>query len=69
MERRRSDFDRRSGSDNRKTFLFGRITKGRDERRSGKERRSRAEARQEWVRIDKWSSVRLESLKIAKFLH
>ena len=69
MERRRSNFDRRSGSDNRKAFHFGRLTKGRSERRSGKERRSKFEPRQEWVRIDKWSSVRLEGLKIAKFLH
>jgi len=69
MERRRSNFDRRSGTDNRKFYNLGLFSKGRAERRCGEERRSKFEARQEWVRVDKWSSVRLEGLKIAKFLH
>jgi len=38
------------------------------ERRWGKERRSKYEARGGWVRVDKWSSVPLDGLKIAKFL-
>ena len=69
MERRRSNFDRRSGTDNRKLYNLGLFSKGGVERRCGEERRSKFEARQEWVRVDKWSSVRLEGLKIAKFLH
>ena len=68
MERRRSNFDRRSGTDNRKFYNLGLFSKGGVERRYGEERRSKFEVRQGWVRVDKWSSVRLEKLKIAKFL-
>ncbi len=69
MEKRRSNFDRRSGTEKRKLYHLGLFSKGRVERRCGEERRSKFEARQEWVRVGKWSSVRLKGLKIAKFLH
>ena len=67
-ERIRSFFDRRSGSDRRKAYRLGFFLKGGIEKRSGVERRSRDEKRKGWVRVDKWSSVQLEGLKIAKFL-
>ena len=63
-----SNFDRRSGANRRKLYHLGLFLKGGVERRRGEERRSKFEARQGWVRVDKWSSVRLEGLKIAKFL-
>ncbi len=69
MEKRRSNFDRRSGKDKRKLYHLWLFSKGGVKRRCGEERRSKFEARQEWVRVDKWSSVRLKGLKIAKFLH
>ena len=69
MEKRGSNLDRRSGADKRKLFHRGLFSKGGVERRCGEERRSKFEARQAWVRVSKWSSVRLEGLKIAKFLH
>ena len=69
MERRRSNLDRRSGTDKRKLYHLGLFSKREVERRCGKERRSKYEARRQWVRVSKWSSVRLDGLKIAKFLH
>lgn len=68
MERRGSIFDRRSGIDRRRAFFLKRFLKRENERRSKAERRSKKEGRQGWVKIDKWSSVRLDGLKIAKFL-
>ena len=59
--------DRRSGRDRRKTVSFIRIFfRGPNRRKS--ERRSLSERRLDWVKIDKWSSVCLNHLKIAKFL-
>ena len=46
----------------------GFLLKGGVERRSGKDRRVRNERRQGWVRVGKWCSVRLEGLKIARFM-
>ena len=64
----RSNLDRRSGADRRKAYWFKRFLSKSVERRCGKERRFQFEARQGWVRVDKWCSVRLDRLKIAKFL-
>jgi hypothetical protein len=64
----RTSFDRRSGMDRRRTYRFGLFSKGGVENREGQERRSRDERRKGWVRVDRWSSVRLEGLKIARFL-
>jgi len=68
VEKHRSNFDRRSGKDRRKLYHLIRFTKGGAERRCEEQRRFKYEGRQGWVRVDKWSSVRLEGLKIAKFL-
>jgi hypothetical protein len=68
MNRVRLPFDRRSGRDRRKAYRLGFLLKGGVERRSGKKRRARNERRQGWVRVGKWCSVRLDGLKIAKFL-
>ncbi len=64
----RSSFDRRSGTDRRRAYRLGFFLKGGVEKRDCEERRSRDERRKGWVRVDRWSSVRLEGLKIAKFL-
>jgi hypothetical protein len=60
--------DRRSGTDRRTVYRVGVFSKGRVEKRDGEERRSRHERREGWVRVDRWSSVQLEGLKIANFL-
>jgi hypothetical protein len=60
--------DRRSGMDRRRAYRFGLFSKDGVEKREGEERRSRHERRKGWVRVDRWSSVQLERLKIAKFL-
>jgi hypothetical protein len=59
--------DRRSGRDRRKIVSIARIF-FRDPNRRKSERRSLAERRLDWVKIDKWSSVCLNHLKIARFL-
>jgi hypothetical protein len=68
MEKRKSIFDRRSGTDRRMVYHLGRFLKGGAERRNGEERRSKPEKREGWVRIDRWSSVHLEGLKLSRFL-
>jgi hypothetical protein len=68
MNRVRLPFDRRSGADRRKTHRLRFLSKGGVERWTGKERRAKKERRQGWVRVGKWSSVRLDGLKIARFL-
>jgi hypothetical protein len=68
MNRVRLPLDRRSGADRRKMYRLRFLIKGGVERRSGEERRARNERRQGWVRVGKWSSVRLDGLKLAKFL-
>ena len=68
VESRKSNFDRRSGKERRKLYNLKRLLRGGVERRCGKERRSIFEARQGWVKVDKWSSVRLKGLKIAKYV-
>ena len=69
IERRKSNFDRRLGKDRRSSFKFRLFLNRKIEKRRGKERRAKYELRQGWVRIDKWSSVLLDGLKIKKFLH
>ncbi len=69
IERRKSNFDRRLGKDRRSSFKFRLFLNNKIEKRRGKERRAKYELRQGWVRIDKWSSVLLDGLKIKKFLH
>ena len=69
IERRKSNFDRRLGKDRRSSFKFRLFLNRKIEKRRGQERRAKYELRQGWVRIDKWSSVLLDGLKIKKFLH
>jgi hypothetical protein len=69
MEDRRSSFtDRRTGNDRRRAYKLGLLMRGEAERRGGTERRSGKERRGGWVKIGRWCSVRLDKLKIAKFL-
>jgi hypothetical protein len=69
IEKRAMDFDRRCGKDRRRSSKFRLLLNNKIEKRRGEERRSGHEQRQGWVKLDKWSSARLERLKIAKFLH
>lgn len=68
IERCKSNSDRRSGKERRKFYHIRGLLSGGVNKRCEEERRSKFDARQGWVRVDKWSSVRLEELKIAKFL-
>lgn len=63
-----SVLERRSGLDRRKAYRIEFFTKRRRKRRKVKEQRVSRERRHGWVRVGKWSSVRLEGLMIAKFL-
>lgn len=64
----RSIVERRSGKDRRRIFTHGHLFFGRSTRKNLPEQRLQAERRTGWVRIDKWASVYLSGLKIAKFL-
>ena len=65
---KRALIERRSGKDRRRFFsVKGFFYRGK-ERRKSEERRSGIERRDGWIRISKWSSVRLDKLKIAKFI-
>jgi len=61
--------ERRSGKNRRRTLSLHRFFYRGPERRSLQDQRSQEERRTGWVRINKWSSVDLNTLKIAKFLH
>ena len=65
---KRSFSDRRSDKDRRKFFSLRRFHfKGQD-RRVQQNRRSQLERRDGYVKIGKWSSVKMEDLKLAKYL-
>lgn len=64
----RSIVERRSGKDRRKIFKASSFFFGRAAKKNLLEQRSQAERRSGWVRVNKWSSVYLSDLKIAKFL-
>jgi len=49
--------DRRSGDDRRRGFDLGHFAQGGIERRKGVECRQKDERRDQYVRIDKWSSI------------
>jgi len=61
--------DRRSGKARRKVFSLHRFFHKGPQRRRLQDRRSPEERRDGWVRISKWSSVKMQDLKIAKYLH
>ena len=65
---KRSFTDRRSGKDRRRLLGLHRFRYKGSERRAVDERRSQIERRDGWVRIGKWSSVKMQDLKIAKYL-
>ena len=64
----RSSIERRSGKDRRSTFSLARLTYKGPERRNLIKRRSAEERRNDWVKINKWSSICLSEYKIAKYL-
>jgi hypothetical protein len=66
---KRNFSDRRSGKNRRRIFSFHRLRYKGPERRGRHDRRSRLERRDGYVRIAKWSSVNMQDLKIAKYLH
>ncbi len=66
---KRNFSDRRSGKNRRRFFSLHRFHYKGPERRVKQDRRSRLERRDGYVKIDKWSSVNMKDLKIAKYLH
>ena len=60
--------ERRSGKDRRKIFSFSRFSYKGKERRIKQDRRSQEERRDGYVKIGKWSSVKMQDLKLAKYL-
>ena len=66
---KRSRYDRRSGKDRRRILSLRRLRYKGPERRMLRDRRSKIERRDGWVKIGKWSSVKMQDLKIAKYLH
>ena len=64
----RASKERRSGKDRRRFFSLGRLLYKGPEQRLQQDRRSRQERRDGYVKISKWSSVRVQDLKLAKYL-
>ena len=65
---KRSFNDRRSGKDRRRFISLNRFRYKGSERRALNKRRLKIERRDGWVRVSKWSSVKMQDLKIAKYL-
>lgn len=65
---RRSMHDRRSVRDRRKLAFLKRFFIKAEGRKEERERRRALERRWGWVRLSKWSSVHLASLKLSKFI-
>ena len=65
---KRAPVDRRSVTDRRKRLKRGRLFGHKPENRRSLQRRRQGERRSGWIRISKWSSVKLRNLKISKFL-
>ncbi|MGD8993091.1 MAG: hypothetical protein PVI00_16660 [Desulfobacterales bacterium] len=53
--------DRRSGEDRRQVYDSDYFLNGGVERRTGKDRRKQGERRDGYIRVTKWSSVRVET--------
>ena len=68
-ETHRASSERRSGKDRRRIFSLHRFLYKGPDRRSLHDRRSHEERRGGWVRVSKWSSVNLQDLKIARYVH
>ena len=65
---KRESSERRSGKDRRKIINLHRLFYRGPEKRDHGERRLQSERREGWVRINKWSSVEIQRLKIAKYI-
>ena len=69
-EIKRESPERRSGKNRRRIFSLHRFFyKGPERRKVLQDQRSQEERRDGWVRISKWSSMKLHDLKISKYLH
>jgi len=69
-EIRRAALERRCYKDRRRIFSLQRFFYREPERRKTMhDRRSQQERRDGWVRISKWSSVEMHSLKIARYIN
>ena len=68
-ETHRATSERRSGKDRRSFFNIHRLIYNGQERRANESRRLQGERRAGWVRINKWSSVNLQDLKISRYVH
>ena len=68
VEIKRTFSERRSGKDRRKLFSLRRLYYKGPERRVQQDRRSLLERRDGYVKIGKWSSVKIKDLKLAKYL-
>ena len=66
---KRSFTDRRSGKDRRRVLSLSRLGYKGSDRRALNERRSQFERRDGWVKVSKWSSVKMQDLMIAKYLN
>ena len=66
---KRAFLERRSGKDRRRIFSLHRYFYRGTKRRDLNDRRVNEERRDGWVRITKWSSVNLNDLKIARYVH
>ena len=69
FESKRASSERRSGKDRRRFFSLDRFRYKGPERRIQKDRRFELERRDGWVRISRWSSVKMRDLKLAKYLN
>ena len=65
---KRVSSERRSGKNRRRIISIHRFFFNGFEKRDLKDRRTNTERRDGWVRIGKWSSVKMQDLKIAKYL-
>ena len=69
-EIKRASPERRSGKSRRRILSLHRFFyKGPERRKFLQDQRSKEERRDGWVRISKWSSMKLHDLKISKYLH
>jgi len=69
-EIRRATLERRSCKDRLRIFSLHRFFyKGPERRKTLYDRRSQEERRDGWVRISKWSNMKIQSLKIARYIN
>ncbi len=68
FEIKRASAERRSVKDRRRFFSLSRLRYKGPEQRVQQDRRSQQERRNGYVKIGKWSSVKMQDLKLAKYL-